>query len=500
MPSQVELFVWIVSLLIAVYYGIRYASSYWKRQGIEQVDPTFPVGNFGAFFRGRSPFMAICEDLYRVGRNKVIGIYILLQPMLLITDAELARNILVRDFGNFHDRQSVPVDEQRDPLNSHLFSLAGERWKHMRGRLTPIFTSSKLRGMLTSLEESGKVLQSYLKEHAEAGRVVKISDLLARYSIDNIASIVFGIRIDCISNPNEAFRVMGKKMFEPCFETNMRGLLNIVVPKANRFLKVNFVPGPVEKFFLDLVQSTAKHRDLSGVIRQDMMQLLLQLRNSGTVSQTDGQFASLSLKEIAAHAFGFFLAGFETSSTTMSFCLYELAKNPEIQRKVQQELDQILDKYDGQLSYEGTMEMRYLECCIDETLRKYPPIPVLNRECTIDYPVPGTDITIKKGTAIMIPVCALQRDPCHYPEPLKFKPERFLDQNLKDKPYAPFGEGPRACIGMRLGKILTKVGLARMFSKFNFELTERDQSELELNPKIIILTPQNGIRVRVSCR
>jgi cytochrome P450 family 6 len=85
-----------------------------------------------------------------------------------------------------------------------------------------------------------------------------------------------------------------------------------------------------------------------------------------------------------------------------------------------------------------------------ETLRKYPPGSFLARECTKKYDIPGRDITIEKGTLIIIPVIGLHRDQKYYPDPEKFDPDRFSEE-MKDRnpqfTYLPFGEGPRICIG-----------------------------------------------------
>lgn len=79
-----------------------------------------------------------------------------------------------------------------------------------------------------------------------------------------------------------------------------------------------------------------------------------------------------------------------------------------------------------------------------ETLRKYPPAPLLARQCTKDYKIPGTKTVIEKGTVVQVPVYAIQNDPKYYPNPRKFDPSRFSEENKKtfiEMPYLPFGEG-----------------------------------------------------------
>lgn len=124
----------------------------------------------------------------------------------------------------------------------------------------------------------------------------------------------------------------------------------------------------------------------------------------------------------------FKFSGTETSSATMHYCIYELAKNPSIQKKVQEEIDSVmeLDSKAG-ISYETLHEMKYLECCIDETLRKYPFAPTLFRKCKEDYKINGTDAMIPKNTTIFISALAQHRDPSIYDNPMEFKPERFLN-------------------------------------------------------------------------
>lgn len=134
----------------------------------------------------------------------------------------------------------------------------------------------------------------------------------------------------------------------------------------------------------------------------------------------------------------------------MSFCLFELCKNPEIQHKIQEELDRELGDNFDDVTYETINGLKYLESCIDETLRLYPPLSIMFRRCTRDYKIPNTDLLVEKGTSVFIPAVAMQRDANIYDNPLQFKPERFLDSpngngNANGLFYLPFGDGPRKC-------------------------------------------------------
>jgi cytochrome P450 family 6 len=89
-----------------------------------------------------------------------------------------------------------------------------------------------------------------------------------------------------------------------------------------------------------------------------------------------------------------------------------------------------------------------------ETLRKYPPLPFLDRKCCSDYELPAANgigtIKLPAGTGVYIPVLALHYDPTYFPEPEKFNPDRFTEENKRSRPkytYLPFGEGPRMCLG-----------------------------------------------------
>lgn len=141
---------------------------------------------------------------------------------------------------------------------------------------------------------------------------------------------------------------------------------------------------------------------------------------------------------------------------------------------------------------------------LSETLRKYPVLPMLNRKCVKEYRIPGTDKIIEEGTEVYLSVIGLHRDEQFYDEPNKFDPMRLNEEvgkNLLNRPYIPFGDGPRNCIGMRLGKLQTKLGLITMLKKFKYGLDKRHKNrDIEFDPRHFLLQPREDIFLTVSNR
>lgn len=135
----------------------------------------------------------------------------------------------------------------------------------------------------------------------------------------------------------------------------------------------------------------------------------------------------------------------------------------------------------------------------------HPPFPVGGRECSKDYRVPGTNMIIEKGSMIIFSATGLQYDEKYYEEPKKFKPERYSDsqkaKNFEEMPNFVFGEGLRNCLGLRLGKLQSKLAIVLLLEKFRFELDDQHKNtEIKLNPKSMFLLPLNGLNFKVFKR
>lgn len=123
---------------------------------------------------------------------------------------------------------------------------------------------------------------------------------------------------------------------------------------------------------------------------------------------------------------------------------------------------------------------------------------VLIRQATRDYPVPNTNFVIPKNTKLWVPITAIHHDPEHYPEPHKFDPNRFTQEEIQKRhplAFLPFGTGPRNCIGLKFGMMQSRIGLVTLLRHFEFELSPKTTFEIE--KKEFVMTPKGGMWLKI---
>ncbi|GAB0089289.1 probable cytochrome P450 6a14 [Sergentomyia squamirostris] len=149
--------------------------------------------------------------------------------------------------------------------------------------------------------------------------------------------------------------------------------MQVKIAIANLLLNYKFTPSANTKYPIEIVTETVDYREKENVHRDDFLNLLIQLKNKGKLDGAEEkEVGKITSNELIANAYLFLMAGFETSSTTMKFCLLELAQYPEIQNRVREEIKSILLNNDNKITYESLSQMKYLEQVINETLRKHP--------------------------------------------------------------------------------------------------------------------------------
>ncbi|KAK1122051.1 hypothetical protein K0M31_009896 [Melipona bicolor] len=485
------------AVMLAIYYYHISIYSYWKNRGIIGPKPQPFFGNFWNIVNRKYAIATAVKNWYHEFKHEpVFGIYEGRTPLLVINDLELVKDVLIRDFSLFMDRGFV-VNEKIEPLAQHLFLLESERWRPLRSKLSPIFTSGKLKEMFPLVVECAGNLEKFLDRVADSGEPVDCREMSAKFTTDVIGSCAFGISMNALEDDHSEFRRMGRQLFMPTFKPIIRNIIRQFVPSLlnvfGRFLQST----EIDNFFISLVHDTMEYRKNNNVNRPDMINMLMELRKH------PDKVNSIELTDtlLAAQAFVFFVAGFETSSSTMGHALYELAQHQDVQDKLRQEIRDTYKKNGGTLTYADIKEMKYMDKVFKETLRKYPILTMLNRQAMENYTFKGTKITIPKGMKIWVPVYGIQTDPDIYPEPEKFDPERFEDDAVAARhpmSFLPFGDGPRNCIGARFAHIQSKVGLATILRNHKVDVCEKTTIPYEPDKRAFLLSLKGGVNLRIS--
>ncbi|XP_076277121.1 putative cytochrome P450 6a13 [Lasioglossum baleicum] len=489
-----------------IYYKL-FVFTFWRKKGVYNVEPTFPTGNMLPLLTGKLSSAEFFKNAYEQHKkHRLLGVYMLHRPYLILTDPNLIRDVLAKEFSNFHDR-GMFCNPETDPLSGNLFQLPGKKWRNLRVKLTPTFTSGKIKQIFPILKETGDTLNKFFDRKVESKESIDVKDIFTRYSLDVIMSTAFGMTCDSINNPNNEFRYWSKKVFEPKLLWN--GLV-FFAPQVFDLFSMPYNERSVTKFFTTMFRDTIEHRQSHDIIRKDFLNLLMQLMKDGYVDPDDesanrkidanAMENKLSLAEATAQAYVFYIAGFETTSTSITYCLYELAKRQDIQDKLRDEIRTVVKKHGG-ITYSGLNDMPYLHKVVSETLRKYPALSVLNRICTKETTLETTNVNIPVGTPLIIPVYGLHWDPEIYPEPEKFDPERFSEENIKSRHpyvYLPFGEGPRICIGLRFGMVQVKVAIVNTLLNHRVKPTPNTPDNFEYLGGTLLLIPKGGVHLYIE--
>lgn len=216
----------------------------------------------------------------------------------------------------------------------------------------------------------------------------------------------------------------------------------------------------------------------------------------------------MTILDMTAQAFIFFFGGFDTTSTIMSFVALMLAVNEDVQNQLMDEIDDVVEKSNGQPTYDAVNAMVYLDAVINETVRLYPTLAFHDRVCVKRFELPpalpgGKPVVVEPGQNVWFPVYSIHRDAKYFAEPERFDPERFIgDRKNEIDPvtFFPFGQGPRMCIGNRFALLETKVVIFHLLAKCRVMTSEETALPIELSKSNFSMTPKGGFRLRLQTR
>ncbi|CAG2104891.1 unnamed protein product, partial [Medioppia subpectinata] len=474
--------------------------NYWSKRGINGPKPLPIFGSLLDFFIIPQPLQEI-NWFKKYG--KIYGYYFLKNPVLTIADPELIKTILVKDFHVFTDRRFQQLKSRHPVMSKNMVDATGDDWKRIRSIASPTFTSGKMKSMYPRIRECLSDFMNHLETFADNKTELNAKDMYGNYTMDVIATCAFATKTDVHKNLDSLFVLNARRVFN----FNLFKLLSMIILPAFVVKKLNLSGAGTNtgtEFFLNSTKQIISTRKQTKKKYNDFIQLLMDVEKgsdderrdetdvheSHHVNEGKDELESekkafniqltdkhLTENEILAQALIFFLAGYETTATTLTFCTYELALNPHIQQRLYKEIVASVDS-DGEISYEELAKLPFLDSVLSETLRLHSPAQRLARLASTDYKLGDTGITLYKGQMIEIPIYGIHHSEEYYPNPFQFNPDRFMPENRHNiipYTYLPFGAGPRNCIGMRFALLEAKLALVHIIKKF------RERSYIELD-------------------
>ncbi|KAK4883202.1 hypothetical protein RN001_006521 [Aquatica leii] len=477
-------------LFVTIYRYLNRSYEFWEKHGVPSPPVSLLFGNMVDVLFLRKSLGQLYAQVYTDYPNlRYVGFYKIREPAIIIRDAALIKNMLIKDFSSFHDNDFY-IDEKIDPIFAkNPFSLKGEKWKYARNQLTPCFTIKKLKAMFPLVNEVGKRAIKYLNNVNLQG--IEAKELSVKYTVDVVASCIFGMEGNSFENNEGELQKIRAKIFTSSSISAIKHVIEIILPFLGRFFNIKFFPDEVVDYFRIVITKSLKYREENNIVRGDfldnMKELAIKLGNN-----------NFTIEDMVAHAGGMFTDGSETSAIGLSFILFELAVNPEAQNKLRACIDDVLLKNNGDFTYEDIISLQYLDGVFKESLRLHPPFPYLAKVCTKDFKLPsplyGDDssyVEIKEGLPVFVPTYAIHRDSKYYTDPEKFMPERYYEN--ENNPFFSFGDGPRFCLGEKFANMQVKTFVAYIIANFEIRLNQKTTLPLKIDPQYFLLKALDGI-------
>ncbi|XP_071130896.1 cytochrome P450 3A24-like [Mytilus edulis] len=462
------------------HYGV------FDRLGIPGPKPSLLCGNLAEILR-KGQFQAIMEWRSQYGR--VFGYFEGYTPVLSVSDPEIVKQVLVKDFQNFSHRKQFPLAPRK---SLGLFLENGSQWKRSRSLLTPVFSSGKLKQMYSTMSDRVDHLMDNLENKKEVS--IDMYDLFQCLTLDVIGRCAFGLQTNAQIDSNDPFLINIRTLFSYISKTFILPLV-MAVPFVQHFIfalkRIVLLLGsnPVEWLRKQLTEVINIRKNMgAGNNATDLVHQMLFVDKKGK--------KPMSEREIVAQSLTFLLAGYETTSAVLAFLTHLLARHPDVQTRLS---DEILSKIGKEeITYDSLSYMPYFNMVFDEVCRLYPTASlIVTRKAARDC-VYG-NLKIPAGMNVQVDVWGLHHDTELWEDAKKFDPERFSSTNKdKIKPFSfiPFGAGPRSCIGARFAMLETKIAIVRVLQKYRFEQSPETKEELELECRGAIV-PKDGVFVKI---
>ncbi|NXH16658.1 CP4V2 protein, partial [Bucco capensis] len=511
-PQLLHLGTGVIALLltVVVVYSLPSLMDYWRRwwvmKPIPGVSPCFPLlGNAPLLKRDGKGFFKQLQFYVEEYRSwPLLKFWVGPLPFMILYHPDSVEVILS---SSKHIEKSYLYKFLHPWLGTGLLTSTGDKWRSRRKMITPTFHFSILTDFLEVMNEQGDILLQKLEKHVDKGPFDVFLDITL-CALDIICETAMGKNVGAQENKDSEYvravyrmsDLIHERQKSPWLWPDPVYMLFKGGREHERNLKIlhNFTDTVIAEKAAELENTkqtncnTDGNSEVSGSRkRKAFLDMLL--------SATDDEGNRLSYRDIREEVDTFMFEGHDTTAAAMNWALYLLGHNPEVQKNVHRELDEVFGNTERPVTMDDLKNLRYLECVMKEVLRLFPSVPLLGRVLKEDCCIRGYQVP--KGTNVVVVTYALHRNPEIFPDPEEFRPERFFPENCKGRhPYAyiPFSAGPRNCIGQRFAQMEEKALLAIILRRFWVDSCQKPE-DLGIAGELI-LRPNNGIWIKLKRR
>ncbi|CAL2040885.1 hypothetical protein CAEBREN_29480 [Caenorhabditis brenneri] len=410
-------------------------------------------------------------------------------PCLMLYSADLVESILA---SSKHLDKGFAYRQMEPWLGKSILTSNKDQWRPKRKLLTPTFHYDILKDFLPIFNEQSKILIQKMCCY-KTDEEIDVLSIVTLCTLDIICETSMGKSIGAQLSENNEYvwavhtinEVIARRTNNPLLWSKF--VYNLTEDGKTHEKCLRILHAFTKKVILER-KETLKESGYKLEGRLAFLDLLLDMVQSGQMDETDVQ----------AEVDTFMFEGHDTTSTGLMWAIHLLGNHPEVQRKVQAELDEVMGDEED-VTTEHLARMKYLECVLKESLRIRPSVPIIMRELSEDQVIGGYNIP--KGVTLLLNQFLIHRDPAQWKDPEVFDPDRFLPENsVGRKPFAfiPFSAGSRNCIGQRFALMEEKVIMTHILRHFNVTAIEPMH---EVRPKMeIIMRPVSPIHMKITRR
>lgn len=445
------------------------------------------------------------------------------QPLIIIADAELCREVGIKKFKDISNR-SIPSPIASSPLHQKgLFFTRDTRWSTMRNTILSVYQPSHLAKLVPVMQDYIVSATQIIPSKEED---IVFSDLSLKLATDVIGQAAFGVdfglskpqRSASVKNPTSSHNdkevqdFIKQHMYSTStLKMDLSGSFSIILGLLVPILQEPFrqilkrIPGTMD-WKVDRTNQNLSSRLNEIVMKKiaqkdngskDFLSLILKARESETVSKK-----FFTPDYVSAVTYEHLLAGSATTSFTLSTIIYLVSGHPAVEKKLLEEIDGFGSREQIPTAEDLQDKFPYIDQVIKEAMRFYTVSPLVARETSAQVEIGG--YSIPKGTWVWLALGVLAKDPKNFPDPEKFKPERFdlkCEEEKRRHPYAniPFGIGPRACIGRKFSLQEIKLSIIHLYRNYVFCHSPNMEKPLGLDYGIV-LNFKHGVKVRAIKR